>query len=265
MSVESLAQALLEAGILDASTVGEKASRARDGRQLLDGLVADGDVSESGLVNQLARALSVPRYDPRERQPEPEAVALVDPRTAEELGVLPVAVRGAGGLLWVAMCDPTDDAILAEVSRRTGRRVKACLIGPRELAKALQQAQGKGGAYAAIQPPPVQTYRAPAAPAPPPPTPVHATGSTGYAPATLASNGMPGGYAFPHGAPMAGTTLVQPGPVASGGKSTDLQRLEDELSQAKQVVKVLVQLLVERGLMDGEEFKRRLRAERERR
>ena len=53
---------------------------------------------------------------------------------------LPVALRGGGALLWVALCDPTDDPTLQEVARRAGRRVKPCLIGPRELAKALQHA-----------------------------------------------------------------------------------------------------------------------------
>src|SRR5689334_14902165 len=121
MSVETLAQALLEAGILDATSVEMRVPRARSGRKLLDDIIGDGVVTESSLVNQLARALSVPRYDPKERQPEPDAVGLLDLRIADELGVLPVAVRGGGALLWVAMCDPTDEALLQDVQRRSGR------------------------------------------------------------------------------------------------------------------------------------------------
>lgn len=48
-------------------------------------------------------------------------------------------------------------------------------------------------------------------------------------------------------------------PAAPGTPRTDTRKLEEELAQAKHVVKVLVQMLVERGLIDGEELKRRLR------
>ena len=95
MSVETLAKALFEAGLLDSNSMETRVARSRNGRQLLDGIIGDGVISEANLVAQLARALSVPRYDPKERSPEPDAVSLIDPRTSEELGVLPVAVRAA--------------------------------------------------------------------------------------------------------------------------------------------------------------------------
>jgi len=287
MSVETLAQAMLEAGILDAPSVEQRVPRSRTGRQLLDGLVTDGLITEPSLVSQLARALSVPRYDPKERSPEPDAMALLDLRNAEELGVLPVAVRGGGALLWVALCDPTDEGLLAEVARRTGRRVKACLIGPRELARALQLLQpgvAQPGAPSAspFQVPnaapnamPSGQFRIPLPAAPPPglqamagypvmpngipsnmqPTgPYAAYGLSGVGgPAPMMPPGMPGMPSLPPGNSQ--------GPVS---RSSDTQRLEDELAQVRQVVKVLTQLLVERGLIDGEELKRRLRAERER-
>jgi hypothetical protein len=76
---------------------------------------------------------------------------------------------------------------------------------------------------------------------------------------------FPGYFAAPMAVtPMMGQMPVPPGPVAAG-KSAELQKLEDELAQAKQVIRVLTQLLVERGHIDGEELKRRLRAERDRR
>jgi hypothetical protein len=304
MSVETLAQALLDAGILDKPSVDYRVPRVRSGRQLLEGIINDGVAAEPNLVNQLARALSVPRYDPKERSPEPDAVALLDARSSEEMGVVPVAVRGGGALLWVALCDPTDEALIAEVQRRTGRRVKACLIGPRELTRALQQI-AQGGMQA---PPPVMSqqpqgyppqqgmpnagvsgqYRVPL-PLPsgigqpgnsgfpgmpngvPPgmqPMPQQGGGYPyGYAPQgsmpppmqqpMMGQPQMPGGYSMP-----LGTGAYPAGPPSRPG--VDVQRLEDELAQARQVVKVLTQILVERGLIDGEDLKRRLRAERER-
>lgn len=297
MSVETLAQALLEAGILDAGSVGMRVPRARSGRILLDNIVGDGLATETSLVNQLARALSVPRYDPKERSPEPEALALLDPRSADELGVLPVAVRGGGALLWVALCDPTDEQLLGEIARRTGRRVKACLIGPRELTRALQAISGN--APPTPKPPPQSAYPAPqtgpsgqyrAAPMPqnlqPAPMPQSPQPQmqmqpqyagqmpygmpgmmNGLSPG-MTMNGMPGqgypAYGYPAGM-MPGLSMPTPMAMpAAPGRTPDLQKLEEELAQAKQVVKVLAQLLVERGVIDGEELKRRLRAERER-
>lgn len=281
MSVESLAQALLEAGILDTSSVALRLPRARTGKQLLDGLIGDGLVTEPSLVAQLARSLSVPRYDPKERLPESDAVALLDQKSAEELGVLPVAVRGGGALLWVALCDPTDEPLLSEVSRRTGRRVKACLIGPRELTKALQQLQlGEAMTPQAQQPPPppapttipgLPVNTAPNAaqrqPTAPPPTPSFGAVPNGYAP-SLSIPGFPA-YPFASGVtgpqPFGSMPPAMPNPSqAPPGRTSDLQRLEEELAQVRHVVKVLTQMLVERGALDGDDLKRRLRADRER-
>lgn len=257
MSVETLAQALLEGGILDATSVEQRVSRARSGRQLLESVVADGVLTETSLVNQLARALSVPRYDPKTRSPEPEALALLERRVTEELGVLPVAVRGGGALLWVALCDPTDEALLSEVARLTGRRVKACVIGPRELTRAHAQLAAQ---------PPAPAPASYGVPLPPPGVAMPPHVPMPFAPMANQMGGaapsmMPPGwpaYAF-------GATPPQPHPPGSAPKSADVARLEEELAQARQVVKVLSQMLVERGLIDGEDFKRRLRQERDRR
>jgi hypothetical protein len=283
MSVDTLAKALFEAGLLDATSMETRISRSRNGRALLDGIVGDGVISEANLVTQLARVLSVPRYDPKERSPEPDALALIDTATAEELGVLPVAVRGGGSLLWVALCDPTDEPLQTEIARRTGRRVKPCLIGPRELSRAILQVQRGVGI-----PTPVGT---------PLPGGFGLTGTTGggfrvptgvgmtpamplpYGAGTLPPNGVPpggtpgvgsyAGYPFVSGM-NPGTPIVQTTPGMAGAtgqsavRSNDVQRLDDELAQVRRVVKVLTQMLVERGALDGEELKRRLRAERDR-
>jgi len=270
MPVETLAKALFEAGLLDAGSMETRVARSRNGRQLLEGIVGDGVISEPNLVTQLARALSVPRYDPKERSPEPEAVALIDPRAAEELGVLPVAVRGGGTLLWVALCDPTDENLLSEITHRTGRRVKACLIGPRELSRALQRVLHGVNIPTPLGTAPVPGFASTGSfrPAPMPTSPGMAPYmGGGTLPPTGA--GMPGttgsyvGYPFASGvgpaAPLPGTPTGTP-----AIRSSDVQRLDDELAQVRRVVKVLTQMLVERGALDGEELKRRLRAERDR-
>lgn len=315
MSVETLAQSLLEAGVLDATSVEMRVPRSRTARAFLDDLIRDGIATESSLVNQLARALSVPRFDPRERSPEPEALGLLDPKQADELGGLPVAVRGGGALLWVAMVDPTDEQLVADVGRLTGRRVKACLIGPREFSRLVQQI---GAAPRPAAPPPApppmpapapMTYPGPSDPyrfaGPPPnalPQPLPYGVMPGYSngvggPMPSAPPGYPPSYGYPPGVPaggfpsappqhampqsihpyplppqsapsMPGGMTPGPGPGATTGKTgpvrADVARLEEELTQAKQVVKVLAQLLVEKGLLDGDELKRRLRLERER-
>lgn len=285
MSVESLAQALLEAGILDATSVEQRVPRARTGRQLVEGVIGDGLVTEKSLVTQLARALSVPRYDPSERQPEPEAVALLERRLVHDLGVLPVALRGGGALLWVALCDPTDEAILGEVMRACGRRVKPCLIGPREFDRALKQLASLPQA-----PLPTQAFPSAAATATGQYQPAAVPPGTFPVPTMMGALPVPGQTpgAMPY--PYAASGMTQQMIAAMGGgmpamnqhlrpqtppqtmpsmpalarPGSELQKLEDELAQARQVVRVLAQMLVEKGVLDGDELKRRLRAERER-
>lgn len=314
MPVESLGQALLEAGILDATSVEVRVPRARTAIQFMENLVRDGIVTENTLVSQLARALSVPRYDPKERSPEPEAVALLDRRSCEELGAVPVALRGGGGLLWVAVCDPTDEALVTELSRRSGRRVKPCLIGPRELQRALQQtafaAPAPGGPHPGAPPPhpPGPMPSAPSAapypsgyPAPyrmpmpgsvpgVPPLPYAAMSNGGGMGLAAGMPGQPYPSGFPYGAmpqpmpqplpipqampqqvtlpPMPQQVTMPPGAQppahAPPDRGPEIQRLEEELAQARQVVKILAQMLVERGVIDGEDLKRRLRTERDR-
>lgn len=230
MSVESLTQALLDAGMIDASSADARLARARTARALLEGIVADGLMTENGLVSQLARALSVPRYDPSARAPEPDALALVDRHRMAELGVLPVALRSGGTLLWVATPDPTDEETMAEVALVTGRRIKPCLIGPREFERAL-----KMNVTGEKRPQPTQAFVAPNTLERPP-----------AAPSSSPQNPSP-----PQSTADAPTSV-----------QTRLQQLENELAQTRDVVRVLSQMLVERGALDGDEFKRRLRAER---
>lgn len=268
MSVESLAQALLEAGILDASSVEMRMSRARSARALVEGIIADGLVTENSFVSQFARALGLPRYDPTQRRPEPEALALLDIRRIQELGALPVALRGGGGLLWVAMCDPTDEPTLAEVALRVGRRVKPCLIGPREFDRAMKElgstprepqrteafpAAVVSSAASGVNVEPMASPLRAQAPNP------HAAGMTQRMVASPDS---------PLRRPPQPSALETPSPVdapASDPASSDaIAKLEEALEQARQVVKILAQMLVEQGVLDGDELKRRLRVERER-
>jgi hypothetical protein len=77
--------------------------------------------------------------------------------------------------------------------------------------------------------------------------------------------GMPYPFGYPITQPMMpGQPAPAPFPMGPPVRSPDLPRIEEELAQVKQVVKVLTQMLVERGALDGEELKRRLRMERER-
>lgn len=264
MSVESLAQALLGAGILDAASVEMRMSRARSARALVEGIIADGLVTENSLVSQFARALGLPRYDPSQRRPEPEALALIDWRRIQEWEALPVALRGGGGLLWVAMCDPTDEPTLAEIASSVGRRVKPCVIGPREFERALKELTAT----------PREPQRTEAFP-----TAVGAAAGTVVTPNAEPMISPPRSHIPPYAAgvtqrmvPPEDSPLrrpVHPSPQGtplpnSASSEQAIQKLEETLEQTRQVVKILAQMLVEQGIVDGDELKRRLRAEQKR-
>lgn len=268
MSVESLAQALLEAGILDATSAEMRMSRARSPRALIEGIIADGLVTENSLVSQFARALGMPRYDPAQRRPEPEALTLLDLRHIEALGALPVALRGGGGLLWVAMCDPTDEPTLAELAVLVGRRIKPCLIGPREFARAVKQLNATPSEPQRTEAFPTSVVSAaayvmnansePMVSPPQVPNP-HAAGVT-------QRMVQPSDTSQRRPLPTTGQMTPSPMDFSNSGSASNetIQKLEEALEQARQVVRILSQMLVEQGVLDGDEFKRRLRAERER-
>jgi type IV pilus assembly protein PilB len=109
---------LVERGhVAEADVRHAEAARAADpGRpELLDHLIGSGTVTRGRAHEALAAIFrGEPVADLARRAPDPEVEALLGAEAARRLGALALA-RAGGGVLEVAVCDPYDLAVLAEL------------------------------------------------------------------------------------------------------------------------------------------------------
>ncbi|GAB7080459.1 GspE/PulE family protein [Megalodesulfovibrio paquesii] len=123
-----LASGCLDKATLDRALVEQERSKLKLGQLLLQ----KGLVKEGQLVDVLARQLRVTRYAEASFRPDRAAAARVPVELATRHGLVPLERRG--GILWVAMRDPTDLHAVDEVVRATGLDVEPAICTERELA-----------------------------------------------------------------------------------------------------------------------------------
>jgi hypothetical protein len=140
-----LAEILLQSGLVKEDDLRE-ARRASEehGRSLLSELVERG-TDEGELVRTLGRSLRMPTVSLRGKKVDPEVLRLVPADLAEQYGCLPLFAKDDGGsrVLYLGVEDPTDQAVADDVSFRVGLRVVPVVVGPTELRRVLQAAQGE--------------------------------------------------------------------------------------------------------------------------
>ncbi|MGI9432380.1 MAG: hypothetical protein ACR2PQ_09215 [Myxococcota bacterium] len=117
-------------------------ARARQesrGGSLLESLVLGG-VSEVDLARALSGALRLPVVNLQGKRIDPEVLALVPRAIAEKYGCLPLFMKIEQGnpMLYLGLEDPTDPAVLDDVSRRAGVQVRPVVVGPIQLRAGLR-------------------------------------------------------------------------------------------------------------------------------
>lgn len=146
-----LGEILVAAGIIDEfqlkAALGEQ---QRWGRRLGVTLIKMGMVEEGHLIRALAKQLDLPVASLVGKRIPDDVIALVPARVAFDQGVIPLFVKdgGANGHLFLGMEDPSNLAVLDDLSFRTGMEVHPVMVGPTELGEAIDryyQAR-KGGA-----------------------------------------------------------------------------------------------------------------------
>jgi hypothetical protein len=150
-----LGEALVARGLVapDLLTRALAAQQQSQPHRLLGRMLAEaGVISEQQLAATLADWLGLQVVDPRDIQPEPQALAAVPQAVAEREGVLPLMLRG--DTLVVAMPDPWDQRLLDELRFMAEHRVLAVAALPGTLGPAVARA------YRA-SPPPVEEAPAP--------------------------------------------------------------------------------------------------------
>ncbi|HEB88775.1 MAG TPA: hypothetical protein ENI85_04320, partial [Deltaproteobacteria bacterium] len=149
-----IGEILVEAGVIDemqlAAALGEQ---ARWGRRLGVTLIKMGMVEEGHLVRALAKQLDLPVASLAGKRIADDVIALVPAKVATEHGVVPLFVKREGrtSQLYLGMEDPSNLAVLDDLSFRTGMEVHPVMVGPTELGQAIDRyylGSGAAGAEA---------------------------------------------------------------------------------------------------------------------
>jgi type IV pilus assembly protein PilB len=138
-----LGEILVQAGVIDelqlASALGE---HQRWGRRLGVTLIKLGMVEEGHLIRALAQQLDLPIASLGGKRIADEVIALVPAKLASEHGVIPLFVkRGEKGRdhLYLGMEDPSNIAVLDDLSFRTGLQVHPVMVTPSDLGAAIDR------------------------------------------------------------------------------------------------------------------------------
>ena len=241
-----LGQLLVRAGVLDPGSLAKGlAEHDRTGRPLGMTLVELGFVSEQTLVSTLAHQLGLPVARIAAWPMTPELRELFPAELAEKHRCFPLAVKDEGSRrsLYLAMADPSDVEGLEAVHAATDREIRIVLVAPSELDAALARY------YRGAEPEP---ERRPGEPREPdhPEFLHHWSVSRAELLALLADDAAAEAAA-------ANATAAAPAPAAPDARTLLDRRRLDELDG---MVKLLMQLLVENGVVSRDELVRRLSA-----
>ena len=276
-----LGDMLVEAGIIDKDQLGAALGRQRQwGGRLGTNLILMGFMTEDELADFLSKSMGYARVDLADKKADPEALKLVKEDVARKYDVLPLSRRTVAGrdVLDLAVGDPTNLEAIDTVAAVTRLREVPLVATERDVMSAIEYYYRGVGAKpvvgAPLTPPPMERYAlmggqteqvfeldgseaspAPAeaghedtAPAQPPPPAEEV-----QAPPDKQSSAPPpvqDGAMFPSPHQPARPSQLPPG--VSG-----LEEVMRGLKETRAMVVVIAELLMEAGVIDHEEFKRR--------
>ncbi|MEQ1634626.1 MAG: hypothetical protein ABL997_19770, partial [Planctomycetota bacterium] len=121
-----LGQILKDNGAVHEGMVQEALMQQRDkGGRIGEILMDLGHIGKSDLARALAEQAGLQFFDLAAASPQPEAIAKVDHATARAFAALPVALSGK--TLTIAIADPVNLSMLADLSFTTGCEVKGVI------------------------------------------------------------------------------------------------------------------------------------------
>lgn len=147
-----IGEILVAAGVIDrmqlAAALGEQ---ARWGRRLGVTLIKMGMVEEGNLTRALAKQLSMPVASLAGKRIPGEVLALVPARVAAEHAVIPLFTKKVGHItqLFLGMEDPSNLAVLDDLSFRTGMEIHPVMVGPTEIGETMDRYYLTGAGAAA--------------------------------------------------------------------------------------------------------------------
>lgn len=137
-----IGELLVRARVITAEQLAEVLAGPRDPAKKLGlALVEKGLLTETQLTQTLSQQLSIPWVSLAHVDFSPQLLARVPVELAERCGLVPIfirSVKGQGEALYVAMDDPTNLDVLAEVSRIVGLPARPMIAAPSEIRSAIR-------------------------------------------------------------------------------------------------------------------------------
>jgi hypothetical protein len=252
-----LGQLLVRAGVLDNGSLGKAlVEHERSGRPLGVTLVELGFVSEAVLVSTLGHQLGLPIARLGSWPVNPELRELVPASIAEKHRCLPLALKDEGTRqsLYLAMADPSDLECLEAVHLVTDREIRIVLAAPSEMDAAL--ARHYRGAEAEV--PELRPGEGLPEPTPADPNFLHRWSVSRQELLSLLALEP----AIPTDAAPSAAAQAKP-PVAPAASAPVVPETRAHLDRRRleeldAMLKLLMQLLVEAGVVSRDELVRRL-------
>ncbi len=226
-----LGEMLVAAGVLDENQLqAALAEQQHWGEPLGRTLVQMGVLSEDIVVRALSRQLGIPACDPASIDLPPGMAGYIGLHLVEQFGVMPVAVDAEKRVLHVATSDPTDKRALAELGSHIGWSIQPVVASATRIEQAIRKHYF--GESDAVSPSSIRNV-APQATSTPAPVSAEPAGAAAASPALFAAE-----------------------LAALQGSTTELERLAGGQLRA---LRVLVEMLVERGVIKHEDYIARVR------
>lgn len=274
-----IGEILVAAGVIDekqlAAALGEQ---VRWGRRLGVTLIKMGMVEEIDFVRALAKQLDLPIASLAGKRISDDVIALVPLEVASEHSVIPLFVKQREGRtkqLYLGMEDPSDLAVLDDLSFRTGMEIIPVLVGPSEIGEGIDRyylgsASNGSGNSRAKKPTKKPTKKsAKKSKSDPKPeddemseTNLHLVMEE-EAPTDRLTLASKSDRAIQESEVLPASRdtqleFVDPPVVAPGALVDEVKRAFEETEQTRQVAKALIQLLIEKGVISLEEIQERI-------
>lgn len=270
-----IGEILVAAGVIDekqlAAALGEQ---VRWGRRLGVTLIKMGMVEEIDFVRALAKQLDLPIASLAGKRISDDVIALVPLEVASEHSVIPLFVKQREGRtkqLYLGMEDPSDLAVLDDLSFRTGMEIITVLVGPSEIGEGIDRyylgSASNGSGNSRAKKPTKKPTQKSAKKSKPEDDEMSETNlhlvMEEEAPTDRLTLASKSDRAIQESEVLPASRdtqleFVDPPVVAPGALVDEVKRAFAETEQTRQVAKALIQLLIEKGVISLEEIQERI-------
>lgn len=140
-----LGEIIVEAGLITNTQLARAlAEQKKTGLPLGRTLTTMGIVSESQIVAALSLQLNIPAIEVQSLTPDPKAMKLLDIEFCQTYSCIPFAYEEQGKFLSVAMADPTNPEFFDQIRVKTKSNLRPFIAGPDAIEKALRRIVREG-------------------------------------------------------------------------------------------------------------------------